>query len=59
MSVLHITGEEPNLYLCEVPMNLSPAHDQFGFLVSDQLQALEILQRAGVQRLQDLLPGLL
>lgn len=54
-----LSQHQSALYLCEDSMNLSPAHDQFGFLVSDQLQALELLQRARVQRLQDFLPGLL
>lgn len=54
-----ISPATASLYLCEVSVDLPPAHDQLGFLISYELQTLELLQRAGVERLQDLLPGLL
>lgn len=46
-----ISPATASLYLCEDSVDLSPAHDQLCFLISYELQTLELLQRAGVERL--------
>lgn len=40
-------------------VDLPPAKDQLGLLVTDLLQTLQVFERARVQNLQDFLSGLL